>query len=61
MPKIEFYDVKTGEKVALELSYVRKVKVRTITGVRYGLRGKTPDGRMLTKYINQDEWEAIPA
>ncbi len=57
---IEFYDVKTRQKVSLPESSVVKTTFTTKNGqTRYGLRGKTTDGRTLTKFISKSEWEKM--
>jgi hypothetical protein len=39
---------------------VVKTKFTTKNGqTRYGLRGKTKDGRNLTKFVSQKEWEKL--
>lgn len=60
MANIEFYDVKTRKKVSLPEKDVVKTKFTTKNGqTRYGLRGKTSDGRNLTKFVSQKEWEKL--
>ncbi len=55
---VEFYDVKTRKKVKVDDGKVVKTKFTTKNGqVRYGLRGKTDDGRNLTKFVSQSDWE----
>ncbi len=55
---VEFYDVKTRKKVKVDDKHVEKVKFTTKNGqVRYGLRGKTDDGRNLTKFVSQKDWD----
>lgn len=55
---VEFYDVKTRKKVKIEDKDIQKVKFTTKNGqVRYGLRGKTSDGRNLTKFVSQGDWD----
>jgi hypothetical protein len=55
---VEFYDVKTRKKVKIEDKDVQKVKFTTKNGqVRFGLRGKTSDGRNLTKFVSQGDWD----
>jgi len=57
---IEFYDMKTRRKVFLTDHNVRRVTFSTKVGqVRYGLRGKTDDGRNLTKFVGKDVWDAL--
>jgi hypothetical protein len=57
---IEFYDVKTRKKVSLPEKSVVKTTFTTKNGQkRYGLRGKTDDGRSLTKFISQADWEKL--
>jgi hypothetical protein len=55
---IEFYDVKTRKKVKLPESDVVKTTFTTKNGqTRYGLRGKTKDGRTLTKFVSKKDWD----
>jgi hypothetical protein len=57
---IEFYDVKTRQKVSLPESDVVKTTFTTKNGqTRYGLRGKTKDGRNLTKFVSKTDWEKM--
>ena len=59
--EIEFYDVKKRERVKLSLSncskttYERKLK-NGQTQTRYAFRGQTSDGRNLTKFCSQEDW-----
>jgi formate-dependent nitrite reductase cytochrome c552 subunit len=56
---VEFYDVKTRQKVKIEDKNVLKTTFTTKNGqTRYGLRGKTDDGRMLTKFVSKGDWDA---
>lgn len=50
-----FYDVKERKKV--EADVVEKVTYGEPGRERYALRGRTEDGRMLTKFVSKDEWE----
>jgi hypothetical protein len=60
MANIEFYDVKLRKKVSLAESEVKKVTFTTNKGqTRYGLRGKTSDGRNLTKFISKADWDKL--
>jgi hypothetical protein len=57
---VEFYDVKTKAKVNLDEKNIQKTTFTSDTGqVRYGLRGKTADGRALTKFVSKDTWDAM--
>ncbi|HLU11673.1 MAG TPA: hypothetical protein VK003_18505 [Oceanobacillus sp.] len=57
---VEFYDVKTRKKVKIEDNNVLKTTFTTKNGQkRYGLRGKTSDGRMLTKFVSQKDWDSM--
>jgi hypothetical protein len=61
--EVEFYDVKTRQKVTLPESRIEKIKyVRTLsdgsTQTRFAFRGKTDDGRNLTKFCKREDWEA---
>lgn len=56
---VEFYDVKTRKKVSIDDKNVLKTTFTTKNGqVRYGYRGKTADGRMLTKFVSKSDWDA---
>ena len=63
---IEFYDVKERTKVSIDESnvtkkrYTRETKAGT-TQERYALRGKTADGRNLTKFVSKANWDALNA
>ncbi|MBZ0277219.1 MAG: hypothetical protein K8I60_13810 [Anaerolineae bacterium] len=55
---IEFYDVKLRKKVSLNDKDVVKTTFTTKNGqTRYGLRGKTSDGRNLTKFVSKAQWD----
>ncbi|HVU14481.1 MAG TPA: hypothetical protein VHD90_24560 [Phototrophicaceae bacterium] len=55
---VEFYDVKTRQKVKIDDKNVMKTTFTTKNGqTRYGLRGKTSDGRMLTKFVSKADWD----
>ncbi len=55
---VEFYDVKTRKKVSIDDKNVMKTTFNTANGqVRYGLRGKTDDSRMLTKFVSKADWD----
>lgn len=60
MASIEFYDVKTRQKVKIDKSNVKKTTFNTKNGqVRHGLRAKTDDGRNLTKFVSKAEWDSL--
>lgn len=57
---VEFYDVKTRQKVQIPDDKVKRTTFQTKKGgVRYGLRGETSDGRKLTKFVSQKDWESM--
>lgn len=57
---VEFYDVKTRQKVKIDDSKIKKVTFETKKGgVRYGLRGYTDDNRKLTKFVSKADWESM--
>jgi len=60
---VSFYDVKTRQSVEVPESDVSKTKYERQTKdgktqVRYALRGKY-DGRNLTKFVGQADWDAF--
>ncbi len=57
---VEFYDVKTRQKVKIEENQVKKTTFKTKNGqTRYGLRAKTDDGRNLTKFVSKGDWDTL--
>ncbi len=53
--KMKFYDVKTRQMVEAE---VTEKKEYTNKGrVRYAVRGKTSDGRPLTKFVSKSDYD----
>ncbi len=60
MASIEFFDVKLKKKVMVDEKNIVKVTFKTKGGsIRYGIRGKTSDGRNLTKFVNKATWDAL--
>lgn len=53
--KATFYDVKSRQKVDADVS--EKVVYGQGGRERYALRGKTTDGRTLTKFVSKDDWD----
>ena len=53
--KDTFYDVKLRKKVEAEV--VEKVTYGETGKERYALKGKTDDGRNLTKFVKKADWE----
>jgi hypothetical protein len=57
---VEFYDVKLKTKVSVDEKDITKVKFEGANGrTTYGLRGKTKDGRSLTKFVSKKDWDAM--
>lgn len=50
-----FYDVKARQKI--EARVVEKVVYGDKGKERYALRGKTTDGRNLTRFVSKGDWE----
>ena len=57
---IEFYDVKTRQKVSVDESKVKKVtyQPKGTGGPRYGLRAEY-EGRSLTKFVSKAEYDRL--
>jgi hypothetical protein len=57
---IEFYDVKTRQKVSVPEASVKKVvyQPKGSGGQRYGLRGDY-QGRTLTKFVSKDDYDRL--
>ena len=61
---IKFYDVKLRKEVMLEPAKVEKVTYERETKdgkkqVRYALRGKTTDGRNLTRFVSKEDYDKM--
>lgn len=61
---VKFYDVKLRQEVMLDESKVEKVEYKRETKdggtqVRYALRGKTSDGRNLTKFVSKADYDRM--
>ena len=52
-----FYDVKLRKKV--EAQVTEKVVYGDKGKERYALRGKTSDGRNLTKFVSKADWDKV--
>ena len=52
MAKVEFYDVKDRKKIMAEV--VGKVE---FANGRFGLKGRTADGRNLTRFVSKAEYD----
>lgn len=57
---VEFYDVKTRQKVSVDETNIKKVtyQPKGSGGARYGLRAQH-DGRNLTKFISKADYDAL--
>ncbi len=56
----EFYDVKSRKKIQLAASAVSKTKFVSESGrTTYALRGTTDDGRSVTKFVSQKDWNEM--
>ena len=55
----KFYDVK--QRKAVKADVTEKVKYGSKGKIRYALRGKTTDGRNLTKFVSQADWDKCDA
>jgi hypothetical protein len=56
---VEFYDVKTRKKVTVDDKDIMKTTFTANGQIRYGLRGKTADGRKLTKFVSKAVWDSM--
>ena len=62
---VEFYDVKSRQKVEVPDSSIRKTKYERETkdgktSVRYALRAEH-NGTKLTKFVSESDWKALDA
>ena len=55
--KMKFYDVKTRENVETEVTEKKEYQSRG--QVRYAVRGKTSDGRALTRFVSKDVYDSL--
>jgi len=61
---VQFFDVKTREKVDVDEANIAKTKYERTTKsgsvqVRYALRGTLADGRKVTKFVSKDVWDSM--
>jgi len=55
--KASFYDVKTRKTVNAEVTDKQEYTVNG--GTRYAIKGKTQDGRNLTKFVSKKDYDNI--
>lgn len=55
--KMTFYDVKKREKVEAEV--VEKTTYQVNGQTRYAVKGRTDDGRPLTKFVSKDAYDSV--
>jgi hypothetical protein len=55
--KMKFFDVKTRQNIETEVTEKKEYQSRGQT--RYAVRGKTPDGRALTRFVSKDVYDSI--
>lgn len=55
--KMKFYDVKKRESVETEVVEKTTYQVRGQT--RYAVKGKTSDGRNLTRFVNKQVYDSV--
>jgi hypothetical protein len=55
--KMKFYDVKKRENVETEVVEKTTYQVRGQT--RYAVKGKTSDGRNLTRFVNKEAYDSV--
>ena len=55
--KMKFYDVKKRENVETEVVEKTTYQVRGQT--RYAVKGKTSDGRNLTRFVNKEVYDSV--
>ena len=55
--KMKFYDVKTRQTV--ETDVIGKKEYISNGQTRYAVKGKTKDGRSLTRFVSKKEYDAL--
>jgi hypothetical protein len=55
--KMMFYDVKTRQKVESEVT--ERVTYPVNGQTRYAVKGKTSDGRNLTKFVSKADYDSV--
>jgi hypothetical protein len=55
--KMKFYDVKTRQTIETEVTEKKEYQSRG--QVRYAVRGKTSDGRALTRFVSKDVYDSV--
>jgi hypothetical protein len=56
---MQFYDVKTRQKV--DSAVTEKTTYQVNGQTRYAVKGKTADGRNLTKFVSKDTYDQVSA
>jgi hypothetical protein len=60
--KIKFYDVRNRDVLMIDVRKVTKFTFSNHHGLtRYGLQTQLPDGRTLTKFVDKELWDKLPA
>lgn len=54
---MKFYDVKNRESIETEV--IDKVTYQVRGQTRYAVKGKTADGRNLTRFVNKDVYDSV--
>jgi len=55
--KMQFYDVKTRQKVDAEVTEKTTYQVKGQT--KYAVKAKTSDGRNLTRFVSKDAYDSV--
>ncbi len=61
---IKFYDVKLRKEVMLDEKNVEKTTYERVTKdgkkqIRFAMRGKTTDGRNLTRFVSKEDYDKM--
>jgi hypothetical protein len=60
---IQFYNVKTKQKISIPKEKIKKIKYekKTVNGVRtsYALRANSDEGQKLTKFVSKEDWDRL--
>jgi hypothetical protein len=55
--KMQFYDVKTREKIETDVTDKQEYQVNG--QARYAVKGRTSDGRSLTRFISKEQFDNL--
>ncbi len=56
---VQFYNVKTKERVKVDESDIKKASYGAGTSKRYAFKAVSSDGTRMTKFCSKSDWEGL--